>query len=379
MTERVALLTTGRQDYGILRSTAHALLADPQIELRLWVGGMHLAERYGMTVRLVEEDGVPIHRRLPFLGNDPASDAAGALTATARALAEEQPAALMLVGDRTETLAAGIAAVLAQVPLVHLHGGEETEGAVDNAFRHALTKLSALHLVSHADHAARLVQMGEDPERVVVVGAPGLDNLYRADLPDRAALERRLGIPLASPVALVTVHPTTLASDRLAECRAVAAALEAVKCTVVITQPNADTGGGDIRDFWATWAAGRPGTVVVDALGDLGYWGMLRIADVVIGNSSSGMIESPAAGVPTINVGDRQAGRLRAHSTRDVPAVPGMVITALQAALTVEAKAEAAAMGGPYLAGAAAPRVVAALRGWLPVRSTRKRFRSVAP
>ena len=377
MRERVAILTTGRQDYGILRSTVHALVDDPGIDLRLWVGGMHLSERYGMTVRLVEEDGAPIHQRLPFLGADPASDAAGALMSTARALAEERPAALLLVGDRTETLAAGMAAVLAQVPIVHLHGGEETEGAVDNAFRHALTKLSALHLVSHADHAARVIQMGEDPARVVVVGAPGLDNVYRSDLPDRAALERSVGIALEAPVALVTVHPTTLADDPLAECRAVAGALDQVSCTVVITQPNADGGGDAIRDFWARWATRRPRTVVVDALGELRYWAMLRVVDVVVGNSSSGILEAPAAGVPSVNVGDRQAGRLRAPSTRDVPAVAGQVAIALRSALTAEARADAATMGGPYLPGPAAPRVVAALRAWLPSRSVRKPFRSV--
>ncbi len=329
-----------------------------------------------MTVRLLEADQVPIHQRLTFLEEDPASGAAGALLATANALAAERPATLMLVGDRFETLAAGMAAVLARVPIVHLHGGEETEGAVDNVFRHALTKLSALHLVSHVDHAARVIQMGEDPERVVVVGAPGLDNLYRTDLPDRAALERRLGLPLTGPVALVTVHPTTLGANPLEECRAVAAALEVVKCTAVITQPNADAGGLVIRDFWIGWAAGRQNTVVVDALGELGYWGMLRVADVVIGNSSSGIIEAPAAGVPSIDVGDRQLGRLRPGSTRDVPAAPDLVAEALRGALTPQSKAAARALSGPYLLGPAAPRILAALKAWLPTRCERKRFRS---
>ena len=378
MADRVAILTTGRQDYGILRSTVHALAADPAIDLRLWVGGMHLSDRYGRTIRLVEEDGAPIHQRLAFLADDPAADAAGALTATAGALAAERPAALMLVGDRSETLAAGMAAVLAKVPIVHLHGGEETEGAVDNAFRHALTKLSALHLVSHADHAARVVQMGEDPERVEVVGAPGLDNLHRTDLPDRAALERRVGIPLTAPVALVTVHPATLAADPLTECRAIAAALEQVPCTVVVTQPNADAGGGAIREFWVRWATARPGVAVVEALGELAYWGMLRVADVVIGNSSSGIIEAPAAGVPCVDVGERQAGRLRARSVRSVPATADQVRDALRTSLTAEAKAEVVRLGGPYLEGMAAPRIVAAVKRWLPVRAARKRFRSIA-
>ena len=348
------------------------------VELRLWVGGMHLSERHGLTVGLIERDGVEIHQRLPFLASGPALDAAGAVTSVAAALREEHPALLLLVGDRTETLAAGIASVLARVPVLHPHGGEETEGAVDNAFRHALTKLSAFHAVSHVSHAARVIQMGEDPERVAVVGAPGLDNLYRTDLPDRAGLERQLGTRLRGPIALVTVHPTTLTSeDPLAESRAIAAALEGVPCDVVVTRPNADAGGSLIRDFWDAWAEGRPRAVVVDALGELGYWGLLRISDVVIGNSSSGIIEAPFAGIPSVNVGDRQAGRLRSPSTVDVTSDAAAVTGALQVALAAGAKERARQLGSPYLAGLAAPRVVAAIHRWLPLGAIRKRFRTL--
>jgi UDP-N-acetylglucosamine 2-epimerase (non-hydrolysing)/GDP/UDP-N,N'-diacetylbacillosamine 2-epimerase (hydrolysing) len=279
------------------------------------------------------------------------------------------------MGDRSETLAAGLAATVAGVPIVHLHGGEETEGAIDNACRHALTKLSHLHLVSHPAHAARVVQMGEDPATVVVVGAPGLDNRYRDDLPGRGELEQSLGIALDPPVVLVTMHPTTLGQAPSDELTAVAQAMAEVPATYVVTAPNADAGGAAIREFWGRWVSGRKRVVLVETLGETRYWGLLRLGDAVLGNSSSGIIEAPVAGVPVVNVGDRQKGRLRLGGVADVPAQADRVADAIRAALARGRDASRA--NGGYPDGPAAPRIVAALRAWEVPCPPRKAFREV--
>jgi UDP-hydrolysing UDP-N-acetyl-D-glucosamine 2-epimerase len=387
------VLTTGRQDYGILRSSLVALRADPRFELAVWAGGMHTARGFGRTIDRVRADGMPVVEELDFagpggapaghaleVGSDPIGEAATALAAVGAALERHRPDALVLLGDRSETLAAGLAATLARVPIVHLHGGEESEGAIDNAMRHALTKLAHLHLVSHEDHARRVRQLGEDPASVVVVGAGGLDNLHRGDLPTRGDLEARLALRLADPIVVVTVHPTTLATGSpTAEVEAVAAAMAAVPATYVVSQPNADAGGAAIRAFWTRWCAGRAGVALVDALGEQAFWGLLKLGAAMLGNSSAGIIEAPSAGLPVVNVGERQAGRLRSAHVTDVAPAPDAIAAALRAAIEPATRSRLAALPGPYPAGAAAPRIVDALARWRIPTSLSKRFHGATP
>lgn len=370
---RLAILTTGRQDYGILRSTILLLGRTPGVETAIWAGGMHLDARYGEPLAALREDGIKPARELHFLaeGLDATADTAAALKQIGAALREDRPDALVLLGDRTETLAAALAATLERVPLVHLHGGEESEGAIDNACRHALTKLSHLHLVSHPMHADRVVQMGEDPATVVVVGAGGLDNAYRDDLPTRKELEASLGLTLEAPVVLVTVHSTTLGKPPNEEVAAVAAAMERVPATYVVTAPNSDQGGDDISRFWQTWVPSHRNVTLVKSLGDRRYWALLRQTSAILGNSSSGIIEAPALGVPVVNVGDRQRGRLRYGAVTDVPADAGPIAAALRAAV---AAGRSGPDSGGYPAGRAAPRIVEALLRWEIPRPPRKRF-----
>ena len=373
------MLTTGRQDYGILRSTLLLLHDHPAFRPLLWAGGMHLQQRFGCFVEFIRRDGLEIARELPFVGEppDPSCDAARALEQVAAALVKDRCDALLLVGDRSETLAAAFAATLATVPIIHLHGGEESEGAIDNAMRHAVTKLSHLHLVSHDEHAQRVRQMGEDPSTVVVVGAPGLDNLYRTDLPAQSTLERELGCALTPPVVVVTLHPTTLGGDPRAEVTAIAGAMEAVPATYVVTQPNSDAGSGAIYDYWRHWARGRHNVVLVNALGEGRYWGLLRLAAAVLGNSSSGLLEAPAAGVPAVNVGDRQLGRLRGTGVSDVPAECRAIAAALRRAIQLASAGDTVGIQAPVLSGPAAPRIVKAILDWDAPRPPRKRFHVV--
>lgn len=363
--KRIAVLTSGRQDWGILRSTCAALAADPAFELRLLVGGMHCSARFGSTERLIAEEGFQVAARLPWDvdASSAAEQSAAALSLVAAALELQRPAALLLVGDRFETAAAALAATLAKVAIVHLHGGEETEGAFDNALRHAITKLSHLHLVSHPEHAARVRAMGEDPAAIHVVGAPGLDNLRRADLAGREELEAFLGLPLEPPVVLVTLHPATLAEDAAAEARALVAAMDEIPATYVVTLPNTDPGGDAVGDLLRA-AARRARRCAVAALGERRYWGLLRIADAVAGNSSSALIEAPAVALPAVNVGDRQKGRHREANVVDVPAEPGAIVEGLRRALEPAFRAELRRTPPTLGDGRACERIVAILRDW---------------
>ncbi|HKR09884.1 MAG TPA: UDP-N-acetylglucosamine 2-epimerase [Gemmatimonadaceae bacterium] len=376
---RIAVLTTGRQDFGIIRSVAKALDADDRFQLLLWAGGMHLDKRFGYTVEKIAESGLRVSRQLAFLqpadANAPEfadiADFAAVAPHVAMAIHSDVPDALLLTGDRPETLAAAAAATLRRVPIVHLHGGEESEGAIDNVCRHAITKMSHLHLVSHPLHAQRVLQMGEDPQTVIVVGAPGLDNLYRDDLPSVEDVARKLERDLPDPLVLVTLHPTTLGDDAAKDAATLSEAMAAVPATYVITAPNSDAGGEQIRRHWQSWVDGRGNAVLVDALGEDAYWSLMKKAKVVLGNSSSGIIEAPAAGAPVINVGDRQKGRLRHGTIVDVPFDSAAIKRELQRLVATDSRVRD---DGGYPTGAAAPRILEALANWKIPKPPRKTF-----
>lgn len=376
---RIAVLTTGRQDWGILRSTCIAMAESPDLEITLLVGGMHLSDRHGRTVDLIRGDGFSPAAELDWLSetleeDPPASHQAGrALELVAAALRENPVDALVLVGDRLETAAAALAATLERVPIVHLHGGEVTEGAFDDQLRNAITKLAHLHLVSHVDYGRRIVAMGEDPATVHVVGSPGLDAAFRGDLPDRSALEQELGRPLPAPLVLVTVHPATLEADPAAVVHPVIAAMRAVPATYVVTLPNPDPGGTRIRRAWLDLdrdEAGAP--LVLEALGEIRYWGLMRIADAMLGNSSSGILEAPAIDLPVVNVGDRQAGRRREANVIDCPAEPAAIEAALLRALDPAFRSKVAAIHPATTDGRVGERIAAIIGEWSPPSPPRK-------
>jgi UDP-hydrolysing UDP-N-acetyl-D-glucosamine 2-epimerase len=340
---------------------------------------MHLSVRFGRTVDVIREDGLPVDAEIDIIGpeSDPPSESAKTVVRVASLLDSVRPDALLVLGDRYETASAALAATLCRVPIAHLHGGEETEGAIDNAFRHAITKMSHLHLVSHDTYAARVRQMGEAPETIVVVGAPGLDNLHRSDLPTPEMLSARLGIPLKPPIVIVTLHPTTLGADPVTEVSALAKALERVSATYVITQPNSDRGGDQIREYWTSWTEGRQGVALVPSLGDAAYFGLLRAASAVVGNSSSGLLEAPAAGLPVVNIGDRQTGRMRTPHVHDVPGDADAIERALVTCLAPGARDRFRALPAHYPPGPAAPRIVDALCSWQIPNPPRKKFRNL--
>lgn len=359
----IGILTTGRQDWGILRSTARWLAASPDFDVVIFAGGMACSDEHGRIASAIAAEGLVVAEEMPWVGGGrTAGDEAGeAVAAVSRALAIHPVEALLVVGDRYETLAAGLAATLSLVPIVHLHGGEESEGAIDNSFRHALSKLAHLHLVSHPLHARRLALLGEHPDTVHVVGAPGLDNLHRPDLASREELEAHLGLPLRERVVVVTLQPTTLAADPKADLRALLGAMDAVDATYIVTLPNSDPGGDVLREALER-ACARPSRVAVSALGERRYWGLLRLAAAVLGNSSSALIEAPALLLPAVDIGDRQKGRLRGATVLSVPAESGDVQKALEKALDPRFRASLSAEDALFGDGRSAPRIGDILR-----------------
>jgi UDP-hydrolysing UDP-N-acetyl-D-glucosamine 2-epimerase len=327
-------MTGTRADYGHLFWLLKEIEADPELQLQLVVTGAHLSEKWGNTVDQIEHDGLPIAERVPFELNDDsplaiADSLAQSTSGLAHAFERLQPDIVVVLGDRYEVLAAAQASLMLGIPLAHLHGGETTEGAF-------VTKMAHLHFVAADEYAWRVRQLGERDEYIYNFGAPGLDHLTRSTLADRAELETVVDAPLGTPLLAVTYHPETLDPDEgIAGMRAMLAALGAIEdASIVFTGVNADPGhdhlSKEIHDFVIADTNRRH---LVTSLGQSRYLGLLKIADAVVGNSSSGLIEAPALRVPTVNIGDRQKGRLRAASVVDCAPTSEAITDALRKAL----------------------------------------------
>lgn len=377
----IAVLTTGRQDWGLLRPLCEAISSDSSFKLSIVAGGMACSAAFGNPVEQIRSQGFAVEAELVWEPERREADeqASRALLLVATALRRIAPDALVLLGDRYETAAAAMAAAVLGVPIVHLHGGEETQGAVDNLFRHAITKLAHLHLVSHRCHAERVLQMGEDPGSVHVVGSLGVDNIVRLALPDRADLEDRLRVSLGEPVGLVTVHPETLAAGdlRAAAARSVVEAARRFPLAWIVTLPNADPGHDAVRAVLHAWAQENCRVHVFPSLGEENYLGVMRLAALVLGNSSSGLIEAPSMRVPTVNVGDRQKGRVRSPSVLDAPCDGRAIAEAIEKALSTEFQELVRSQPLPFGDGHAAETILRVLKHFDFPRPLVKAFRDL--
>jgi len=380
--KRIGVVTVSRSDYGHLRPVLEALRRAPDLELLLLVAGMHLASEFGLTVRDIEADGFPISARVEMLGGGDTPEAVAAATGRGvagfgEAFARLRPDVVVVLGDRFEMLAAAVAALPFALPVAHIHGGEVSEGAMDNQIRHAITKLAHLHFASAEPHARRIAAMGEEPWRIHTVGAPGLDRLATTEPVPRAALARELGLPEAGPWLLVTFHPVTLEyRDTAAHIDELLAALEKTDGFIVITYPNADTAGRLIIERIEEFAGRHPRRCrLAKSLGERLYLSLLRHADLMIGNSSSGLIEAPSFGLPVVNVGSRQRGRLRGANVIDVEPSREDILRGIEGAQALPFRVRARAAANPYGDGHAAPRIVEILRSVpIDVRLVQKRF-----
>lgn len=364
---RVCVVSGTRADYTLLCGLMAALRDDPDFALQVCVTGMHLSPEFGLTYRMIESDGFAIDAKVEMLvsGDTPVSVAKSIGLGTvgfADAFARLAPDLVVILGDRFEMLAAAQAALVATIPVAHLAGGDTTEGAFDEAIRHSITKMAHLHFVTNGDAYRRVVQLGEDPARVFPVGSPGIDTILRMRLLDRDAVEAALDFQLRSRNFLVTFHPATLEYTAAADqFRELLLALDSFgpDTGLLFTMPNADTAGRSLMQLVREFVRSREHARAFTALGPLLYLSVVAQADVVIGNSSSGLYEVPTLKKPTVNVGDRQRGRVQAASVVNCPPERAAVARAIAQALQLDCSS----VVNPYGDGHAVPRIVAALKG----------------
>ena len=335
--KKIAVVTATRAEYGLLSHLIQLLHQHPAIDLQLLVTGAHLVPEQGMTVEAIRQSNVPITAEIPILDEyqSMAEITAQATAKFSQAFVQLQPDCVVVLGDRYEILGVATAALLNQVPIAHLHGGEVTTGAVDDAIRHAITKMASLHFVAADPYRQRVIQMGEQPDCVWNVGAMGLDVIQQIDFLSRAALEADLGVKLNTPLFLITYHPETWTGQSVETAldtlfKALSAYPEA---SIVWTAANLDAEGEKINQMvqqrLRDWENGR----FVASLGSQRYLSLMKLADAVVGNSSSGIIEAPALHTPTVNIGQRQAGRLMAKSVFQADAKVKSIQQALENAL----------------------------------------------
>lgn len=368
---KICVVTGTRADYGLLEPLMRCIRADDGLELAVVATCMHLSPAFGETVRLIEADGFVVDERVEMLLSSDTEVGAAKSTglgviSLSDAFVRLAPDVVVILGDRFEALAAATAAFLLRIPIAHIHGGELTEGALDDGIRHAITKLSLLHFTSTDVYRRRVIQMGEQPERVFNVGALGVDNALAAPLLPETDLTRDLGIELRHPLLVVTFHPVTLEGGQAAEqMQALLKALDAVSAgTVIITRPSADPGNRAINDLVDEYVVRHANAAAYDALGHVRYLSAVHLAEAVVGNSSSGIIEAPALGTPTVNIGSRQDGRIRSGSVLDCAPDAGAIAESIRRALdpAFQAAASAASASGPYGDGRAAEKILGVLR-----------------
>lgn len=353
---KMCIFTSTRADWGLLRGVAEAIREHADLELQLLVSGSHLSSKFGMTVSEIEDAGFDITARVDVLHFDDSArgvcrSMGTALPGYSDALAEMKPDLLVVLGDRYETLCVVVAAHVLQIPIAHIHGGEMTEGAVDESFRHSITKMSQIHFPACEAYRQRVIQLGEQPDRVFDVGALGVENIGKIAFMDREALEASIGFPLDQPFFLVTFHPVTLehatAGDQIDEL--FAALNQFSDRRVIFTKANADADGEIINAKIDAYVAEFPERcMAVASLGLVRFLSAMKMCAAVVGNSSSGILEAPSLKVPTVNIGDRQKGRVRAPSIVDCKPDSESVKNAMDAVLNDAFRAGIQNMESPF-------------------------------
>ncbi|MBR1383472.1 MAG: UDP-N-acetylglucosamine 2-epimerase (hydrolyzing) [Ruminococcus sp.] len=337
--KKIAVVTATRAEYGLLTPLIRAIYQEPELELELIVTGMHLSEKYGYTKNAIENDGFPIAYEIPILDEDNSPRGisytmASALKQFADCFKTSRPDILVILGDRTEMLAVAIAAMNECIPIAHIAGGEITEGAVDDCIRHSITKMSYLHFTTAEPYRKRVIQLGEEPQRVFNVGSLSSENILKAPLKSEEAIRSNIGIPLDLPYAVVTFHPVTLEADSAKE-----QALELCKAMrqkneyyYLITYSNSDASGDVVNRILSDFAKSNKNASIVKSLGLVRYLSAVKYAKFVLGNSSSGIVEAPVLGTPTVNIGMRQSGRLMAETIVNCAPNANSIIKAIEGA-----------------------------------------------
>ncbi|SEP70573.1 GDP/UDP-N,N'-diacetylbacillosamine 2-epimerase (hydrolysing) [Ectothiorhodospira magna] len=363
--KKICVVTGTRAEYGLLRWVMEGIRHSPVLELQLIATGMHLSPEFGMTIKAIEEDGFTIDRKVEMLLS---SDTKVGVTKSmglgmigfADALDDLKPDLMLLLGDRYEIFAAAASAMIARIPIAHLHGGETTQGAFDEAIRHSLTKMSHLHFVAAEEYKKRVIQLGEDPRYVFNVGGLGIDNILRLKLLSREQLEDSLAFKFAPKNLLITFHPVTLEENTSSnQVDELLAALKELEDTgLIFTMPNSDTDGRVILEKIRLFCSNHPRAVAYTSLGQLRYLSCIYHVNGVIGNSSSGLIEAPSLNTGTINIGDRQKGRLKASSVIDCEPDKFSIKNAINKLFSDEFQSNLKFIENPYGYGGASNAIV---------------------
>ena len=370
MKRKICIVTGARAEYGLFYPLLEKIRDDGRFELQIIATGMHLSAEFGLTYKEIEKDGFRINKKINILlyGDTEAGITKSiglGITKFAGAISYLKPNIVILLGDRFETFAAAVAAFVARIPIAHIHGGELTEGAMDEAFRHSITKMSLLHFTSTEEYRMRVIQLGESPERVFNVGALGIDNIHNSKFLSKKELENNLNLKFDKKNILVTFHPVTLENNsaefQFKQLLSALSGLEDVKS--ILTKANAETDGRIINRLIDNYMKNNPGRVIAFAsLGRLRYLSTIQFVDAVAGNSSSGIIEVPSFGKPTVNIGDRQKGRIKAKSIIDCEPDKKNVTLAIKKALSKEFSEFCKTVDNPYGDGHAAERIFRILK-----------------
>lgn len=379
---KICIVTGSRAEYGLLYPLMRLIKKEPSADLQLVVTGMHLSPEFGLTFRQIESDGFSIQEKVEMLLSGDTDTAITKSTGLgligfADAFERLRPDWVVVLGDRFETFAAAIAAHLSKIPIAHLHGGELTEGATDDAMRHAITKMAFLHFTSTEPYRKRVIQLGESPRRVFNVGAIGLDNIKGLKLLSKNELQKELDFPFGNKMALVTYHPATLGKDRAA--RQVHHLLKALDrfpdMRILFTLPNADAGGRAIIQLIEAYVKENPERArAFTSLGQLKYLSVLQYVSVVIGNSSSGILEAPYFRIPTVNIGDRQTGRLKPPSVIDTGTDMKSITEGIQKAFLPSFAALSKKTSYLYGKGDTAPKILRIIQRMGKPASVKKKF-----
>jgi GDP/UDP-N,N'-diacetylbacillosamine 2-epimerase (hydrolysing) len=363
--KRICIVSGTRAEYGLLRWVIDGVQKSNLLNLQLCVTGTHLSPEFGITYQEIEADGYIIDSKVEMLLSSDTSIGVTksmglGLIGFADELERLKPDLMLLLGDRYEIMCASMAATIARIPIAHIHGGEATEGCIDESIRHSISKMSHLHFVASEEYRNRVIQLGEHPNSVFNVGGLGVDNILRLDLLSREELEEALNFKLGSKNVLVTFHPVTLENKTSAfQVSQLLSALDKLKnCKIIFTMPNADTDGREIFKLIESFCRRNENAVAFTSLGQIRYLSCLKHVDMVIGNSSSGLLEVPSFRIPTINVGDRQRGRMKADSVIDCEPTEGAISKVISKAFSTEFQAICKNVINPYGAGGASDMIV---------------------
>lgn len=357
--KKILVVTGTRAEYGLLRWVIDGIAKSSLLELQLCVTGMHLSPEFGLTYKEIEADGYQIDSKVEMLLSADTSSAVTksmglGLIGFADELNKLKPDLMLILGDRYEIMCAAMAATVARIPIAHLHGGEATEGCIDEAIRHSITKMSHLHFVAAEEYRKRVIQLGENPEQVFCVGGMGVDNILKLDLLSKQELEHALDFELGTKSMLVTFHPVTLEANTSGEqmSELLASLSEFKDHKIIFTMPNADTDGREIFELIENFCLDN-NCRAYTSLGQLRYLSCLKEVDVVVGNSSSGLLEVPSFKIPTVNIGDRQKGRLKADSVIDCNPEERQITASINKAISAEFKKSCKLAKNPYGEGGA--------------------------